>query len=204
MENLENNRFHRRCQRDVGRLGKSSDVLENYILLRKNMENIWTTGIIVMTEKRDILGIDYRKLREVVKIENQIRVPSLIELATIKFCGWTMEIDRKDLHWMMVNRMPEQILKRLEEYRSWLDRMPVTTKVEMLWKFGYSLQWMVPSHEIEPREFYAIEKGWASGWNKKSKEKVSEIRKREFSHCIQGEQKKKQRQEDRSGDRISK
>jgi hypothetical protein len=61
---------------------------------------------------------------------------------------------------MMVNKIPEQLLKRLEKYQSWLNQKLTTTKVEILWKFGYNLQWMMPSYEIVSKEFYAIEKGW--------------------------------------------
>jgi hypothetical protein len=187
-----------------GKIWEKLDVVESIFLYKENMENVWATGVMTKPEKRDTLGIDYAKLREVIRMENQTRVPSLVELAMVKFCGWTMEIDRKDLHWMMVNRIPEQLLKRIEEYRSWLDQKPTTTKVEMLWKFGYSLQWMVPPYEIVPREFYAIEKGLAKGWNQKSREEVGEIRKRELNKSVEEEQRKKQRKENRSGDRISK
>jgi hypothetical protein len=51
------------------------------------MENIWTTGIITKLERRNILGINYGKLREVIKIENQTRVSSLVKLTIVKFCG---------------------------------------------------------------------------------------------------------------------
>jgi hypothetical protein len=51
------------------------------------MENIWTTGIITKPERRNIVGINYAKLREVIKIENQTRILSLVELAIVKFCG---------------------------------------------------------------------------------------------------------------------
>jgi hypothetical protein len=61
---------------------------------------------ITKPKKRDILRIDYGKLKKVIKMENQTRVFSLMELAIVKFCGWTMEIDRKDLHWMIVNKIP--------------------------------------------------------------------------------------------------
>jgi hypothetical protein len=56
------------------------------------------------TRGRNILGIDYGKSREVIKMENQTRVFSFIELTIVKFCGWIIEIDKKDLYWMIVNK----------------------------------------------------------------------------------------------------
>jgi hypothetical protein len=42
---------------------------------------------IISKTKKNTFRIDYGKLREVVTIENQIRVLSLLELTIVKFCG---------------------------------------------------------------------------------------------------------------------
>jgi hypothetical protein len=49
-------------------------------------------------------------------------------LDKINFNIITMEIDRKNLHWMMINKIPEQLLKRLEKYRLWLDQKLITPR----------------------------------------------------------------------------
>jgi hypothetical protein len=38
-----------------------------YFRTKKNMENIWTTGVIIEPERRNILEINYEKLRKVIK-----------------------------------------------------------------------------------------------------------------------------------------
>jgi hypothetical protein len=80
-KNSKINQFYEKCQRDVGRFGKiwkefkcSKKV---YFHTKRNIENVWTTGIITEPKRRNILEINYGKLREVIKIENQTRVLAL-------------------------------------------------------------------------------------------------------------------------------
>jgi hypothetical protein len=40
------------------------------LIFTKNIENIWIIGIIITLEKRDILDINYEKLKEIIKIKH--------------------------------------------------------------------------------------------------------------------------------------
>jgi hypothetical protein len=42
------------------------------------MKNVWTTSVIAEPERRNILDINYGKLKKVIEMENQTRVFSLM------------------------------------------------------------------------------------------------------------------------------
>jgi hypothetical protein len=77
-------------------------------------------GSIVILEKRDKLGFNFNQLRDIIKISWVNKVPSLTNLALVKFASWTMEISRQNLHWLLFGRISYEILRKVEKFRNWV------------------------------------------------------------------------------------